>query len=292
MIETEEQLEEHFSRPFDEFAKTVLSRSLSDSDVVISTFPKCGTTWCGQIAHGIRSNGDVTFANLGEVMPWLEMGHIFGHDVNQKQRWQPSLYKSHMQLSELPRGAKVINIIREPGDVLMSYYNFWSNTVIDPAKISIEMLAERIFFSDHSKGPRNMFSLNYYQHIVDFHELDYDGPVLFLAYEDMKLNLPAAARRIARFMDIDLSKTRERLVVEQATIGFMSRHRDKFSEQLPGQREQGAVMEMVKTGRVGDSADGLSDDLKSALLEGWQQNVTPQIGYRNYAELRAAISLN
>ncbi|MFT7221866.1 MAG: hypothetical protein ACI8Z1_003489, partial [Candidatus Azotimanducaceae bacterium] len=136
---------------------------------------------------------------------------------------------------------------------------------------------------------RNMFSLNYYQHIVDFHELDYDGPVLFLAYEDMKLNLPAAARRMARFMDVDLSKTRERLVVEQSTFEFMSRHRDKFSEQLPG---QGAVMEMVKTGRVGDSSAGLSDDLKSALLEGWQQNVTPQIGYRNYAELRKAISLN
>lgn len=289
MIETEEQLGEHFSRPFDEVAETVLSQSLSDSDVVISTFSKCGTTWCGQIAHGIRSNGDLSFANLGEVMPWLEMGHVFGHDVNQKQTWQPSLYKSHMPLSQLPRGAKVINIIREPGDVLMSYYNFWSNTLFDPEKISIEMLAKRIFFSDHSSGPRNMFSLNYYQHIVDFHELDYDGPVLFLAYEDMKLNLPAAARRMARFMEIDLSKTRERLVVEQSTFEFMSRHRDKFSEQLP---EQGAVMEMVKTGRVGDSAAGLSDDLKSALLDGWQQNVTPQIGYRNYAELRKAISLN
>ena len=287
MIKTEAELGAHVSNPFDEQAKAALKKTMTQGDVIISTFPKCGTTWTGQIAHGIRSGGDMSFATLGEVMPWLEMGHFFGHDIEQKQAYQPALFKSHMQLSELPKGAKVISIVREPGDVLMSYYKFWSNTVFDPDCVSIEMLARRIFLEDHSDGPVNMFRLNYFQHLVDFHALDYDGPVLFMAYEDMKLNLPAAVRRISRFMDKTLSKTLERKVVEQSTFEFMSRHKEKFQELLPN-----GVMELVATGRVGDSERGLSDELKQMLDDAWQAYVTPQLGYRSYRELRSAISLD
>lgn len=146
MIETEEQLASHISEPFDELAERALGMILSSDEVVISTFPKCGTTWAGQIAHGLRSNGDMNFENLGKVVPWFEMGHRFGHDLSRPQQLQPSLFKSHMALSELPRGGKVINIIRHPGDTLVSYYNFWSNLLFDPARISLEMMARQFFF--------------------------------------------------------------------------------------------------------------------------------------------------
>lgn len=287
MISTEEELHAHVSRPFDDQAKAALAKTLMPDDVIVATFPKCGTTWTGQITHGIRSGGDVSFASLGDVMPWLEMGHFFGHDVDQRQAYQPALFKSHMQLSELPRGAKVINIVREPGDVLLSYYKFWSNTVFDPESVSIEMLARRLFLEDHSDGPTNMFRLNYFQHLVDFHALDYDGPVLFMAYEDMKLNLPAVVRRMSRFMGVPLSKTLERKVVEQSTFEYMSRHKEKFQEVVPN-----GVMETVATGRVGDSLNGLSSELKQSLDDAWQHYVTPHLGYRSYSELRSAISLH
>ena len=102
--------------------------------------------------------------------------------------------------------------------------------LFDPDVISIEMMARQLFLVDRSSGPQNMFRLNYYQHLVDFHSADYDGQVLYIAYEDMKLNLPAAVRRIARFMELEPSKIVQQKVVEQATFGFMSRHKEKYQE--------------------------------------------------------------
>lgn len=192
-----------------------------------------------------------------------------------------------MQLSELPAGGKVINIIRNPGDTLVSYYNFWSGVLFDPDVVSIEMMARQLFLLDRSSGPQNMFRLNYFQHLVDFHTTDYEGQVLYIAYEDMKLNLPAAVRRVARFMGLDPSRVLLQKVVEQATFEYMSRHKEKYQELVPG-----GVMEMVVTGRVGDSKQRLSAELESELDEAWQRYVTPMLGYQNYEQLLDSISLS
>lgn len=286
MIKTEEQLAQYISRPFVAQALQALGSPLEATEVVISTFPKCGTTWAGQIAHGLRSGGDTSFSNLSEVFPWLEMGYRFGHDLSRPQKFSPHLFKSHMQLSELPAGGRVINIIRHPGDTLVSYYNFWSGVLFDPAVISIEVMARQFYLLDRSSGPQNMFRLNYFQHLVDFHTADYNGQVLYIAYEDMKLNLPAAVRRIARFMGLDPSRVLQQKVTEQATFGFMSRHKEKYQESVPD-----GVMEMVVTGRVGDSKQMISAELQSELDEAWQRYVTPVLGYQNYKQLFDSISL-
>jgi hypothetical protein len=289
-IQTEEQLAAHISRPFDEVAIARLQTPLTPNDVVISTFPKCGTTWSAQIAHGLRSNGDMSFENIGRVFPWFEMGHFFGQELDSTRRFTPALFKSHMALSELPTGGKVINIIRNPGDTLMSYYNFWADMLFDRSDITLDMMARQFFLLEKPDHPQNMFRLNYFQHLVDFHTADYDGPVLFIAYEDMKNDLPAAVRRIASFMDLDLSldlgKELEEKVTHQATFEFMSEHRQKFTEQVPN-----GFMEMVVTGRVGDAQAGLSEQLKAQLKDAWQEYVTPHLGYASYDDLRAAISL-
>lgn len=286
-IQTEEQLAAHISKPFDDIAKARLRTRLTPDDIIISTFPKCGTTWSAQIAHGLRSNGDMSFENFGQVFPWFESGHYFGQDLESARLFTPALFKSHMALSELPRGGKVINIIRNPGDTLMSYYNFWADVLFDRSDITLEMMARQFFLLDRSEHPRNMFRLNYYQHLVDFHAADYDGPVLFIAYEDMKLDLPAAVRRISSFMDLDISKTFEQKITQQSTFEFMSRHSEKFTEQVPD-----GLMEMVVTGRVGDAKEGLGEHLKQQLEDAWQEYVTPQLGYRSYEELCEVVSLN
>jgi len=285
-IQSEEQLAAHISRPFDDVAIARLQTKLTPDDVVISTFPKCGTTWSAQIAHGLRSDGDMSFDKIGQVFPWFEMGHFFGQDLDSTRAFTPALFKSHMELSELPSGGKVINIIRNPGDTLMSYYNFWADKLFSRSDITLDMMARQFFLLDRSDGPRNMFRLNYFQHLVDFHPAKHDGPVLYLAYEDMKVDIAAAVRRIAEFMNIDLTQALADKVTQQASFAFMSQHKDKFSEQVPN-----GTMEMVVTGRVGDADKGLSSDLKAQLDHAWRQYITPQLGYRNYAELREAIKL-
>ena len=111
--------------------------------------------------------------------------------------------------------------------------------------------------------------------------------MLYIAYEDMKLNLSAAVRRIARFMGLDSSSALQQKVVEQATFEFMSRHREKYQERMPG-----GLLEMVVTVRVGDSKQKIAAEFQSELDEAWQRYVTPMLGYENYDQLLDSISLS
>ena len=44
---------------------------LRPSDVVISPFSKCGTTWLQQIVHTVRTRGDMDFDDISRVIPWI-----------------------------------------------------------------------------------------------------------------------------------------------------------------------------------------------------------------------------
>ena len=43
-----------------------------ESDILITTAPKAGTTWMQQILYQMRSGGDTDFDNIDTVVPWLE----------------------------------------------------------------------------------------------------------------------------------------------------------------------------------------------------------------------------
>lgn len=45
------------------------------TDVIISPYAKCGTTWLQQIAHGLRTRGSMDFEEISVVVPWLEVAH-------------------------------------------------------------------------------------------------------------------------------------------------------------------------------------------------------------------------
>ena len=53
------------------------------SDVFVVTYPKCGTTWVQQIMHMLRSNGNMNFGEVTEVIPWdvVALGNIFADSM-------------------------------------------------------------------------------------------------------------------------------------------------------------------------------------------------------------------
>ena len=116
------------------------------SDVIITTFPKSGTTWMQQLAHCLRSNGDMTFDEISIAVPWMEVSHDMGINLNDKQCFSPRLFKSHLTAEEIPKGGKYIIIFRDPGPVLLSYYNFMEGWFFEPGTISLDDFADAAFF--------------------------------------------------------------------------------------------------------------------------------------------------
>lgn len=88
----------------------------------VVTTPKAGTTWLQQLCHQLRSNkGDVDFDEISAVVPWLELAHDLGQDLDSSQPFSPPrLFKTHAWEPHCPKGAgvKFVVGVRDPEDVV------------------------------------------------------------------------------------------------------------------------------------------------------------------------------
>src|SRR6266545_2073010 len=62
-----------------------VSYQAQPTDLFISPFAKCGTTWLQQIVHGLRTGGAMDFDDISRVVPWLETAHMLGLDLQAPQ---------------------------------------------------------------------------------------------------------------------------------------------------------------------------------------------------------------
>ncbi len=94
-------------------------------DVVISTPPKCGTTWMQMLCALLIFDGPAFPAPLDEVSPWLEMcirplAEVTAALAAQTHR---RFIKTHTPLDGLPLHADVTYVVvgRDPRDVMISF---------------------------------------------------------------------------------------------------------------------------------------------------------------------------
>ena len=86
-----------------------------NDDILICTAYKAGTTWMQQIVHGLRSGGDMSFGEITQVVPWIELAHDLGLDIPGDQP-SPRAFKSHLSWHDIPKGGRYIVVMRDPLD--------------------------------------------------------------------------------------------------------------------------------------------------------------------------------
>src|SRR5467141_466425 len=88
-------------------------------DVFLVSYPKSGNTWTRfLVANLVYPEKNPDFSNINELIPDPEAMHK--RDLERAAR--PRLIKSHQYFD--PRYPKVIYIVRDPRDVVLSEYYF------------------------------------------------------------------------------------------------------------------------------------------------------------------------
>jgi hypothetical protein len=258
------------------------------SDVFITTYPKCGTTWMQQIVHGLRSRGSMDFEEITEVVPWLEIAHDMGIDP-ERQAWEPRVLKTHCPWHGIPRGGRYIYVIRDPGDVLISFYHFFENWMFEPGAVSLDTFTREFFITGSRSG-------RYWEHLRSWWPRLGADDTLMVCYEDMKHDLGAVVERVARFLGLSHDPALLDIATRQASFAFMHAHERQFDDHLLRQARDAICglpagqTSKIRAGRVGDQARELSSELAGLLDEIWRDEIAAPLGLPSYAALRARVA--
>ncbi len=260
------------------------------SDVVISPFAKSGTTWLQQIAHGLRTRGSMDFAEINDVVPWIEQAHDYGWDLAADQVAFPRVYKSHMTWHDVPKGGRYIVAVRNPFAVIISYYRFLEGWLFERNTVTLDEWARFRFTT-------NPETSGYWYHLLSWWEQRHNPDVLLLCFENMQADLTGTVRAVARFMEIDLDDELFEVVVRQSSKDFMLQHKNQFDEHLiQAHWERCGVAPVdpntakVTPGPALHERYTLSPALKADLDAIWDRLFYQRFGLNDYEALRAALA--
>jgi len=270
------------------------------SDVIIATAPKSGTTMLQWICHLLRTEGGTTpgaldFVDIYQPSPWIELSWDFGFDpyVSYNDSFVPRQYKSHHRLASVQPGAKYIVTVRDPGSIVISYYNFLREKGVP--EVCESTLGEFLRCEDIADG--QMFGARLWDYFYEYYQCRNDPSVLCLVFEDFLTDSRTQIRAIAEFMEIE-NITEE--LIDRVTAGStkeaMRKHASKFDESWASKeivrlnRSRMAVHFAESTRVVTKKHKQTFDqDDQEFLQNKWKTIITDKLGFETYDDLAQAV---
>nr|XP_058947536.1 sulfotransferase 1B1-like [Pocillopora verrucosa] len=237
-------------------------------DVFIASYPKSGTNWLAEIVSQIYNEG-----NLSEKRGFLLERALHSHQPNSptpdlSALPSPRIFKTHLPYNVIPKSpnkdmvCKYIYVARNPKDVVVSYYFFWSG-------ISSSWHGPWEFFAKlfvEGNVPWNHWN----DHVLDWWKHNDDANILFVKYEDLKKDLLSHVRSIADFLNRPLTDDIISRIAEQSSFSAMKKDRDSV---LTVPFRDGRNVPILRKGVVGD----------------WKNYFTPELNERFEKEVLAKL---
>ncbi|XP_075686973.1 sulfotransferase 1A1-like isoform X2 [Rhinoderma darwinii] len=194
--------------PFAENWENVEQFQARADDLLISTYPKSGTTWVSKIVDLILNEGDTEESQKGaifECVPFLECSvpsMPSGTEVLNKQDFS-RVIKTHLPVEVLPqsfldKNCKVIYVARNAKDVAVSYYHFYKMAAGHPEPGTWDE-----FLNSYMEG--NVAFGRWSTHVKGWWKLRQQRDVLYLFYEDMLEDPRREIQKVLKFMKKELS---------------------------------------------------------------------------------------
>lgn len=216
-----------------------------DGDILITTPPKCGTTWT-QMLVGMLVFGSPDFPRpLSEISLWLDMQLAPRDDVFARlsEQTHRRFIKSHTALDGLPYDERVTYICvgRDPRDVAVSSRHHMSNIDFDQfiklreQAVGLDDLAELMpqqrepmdpiveyLTTDLAPVSANIMSLAYVlHHLQTFWDRRDDANIALFHYADLQADLPGQLQRLATVLGIEVDEAKVHELAAAASFAAM-----------------------------------------------------------------------
>jgi len=273
----------------DDRAASIAAFKPRASDIIVSPYAKCGTTWLQQTLHTLRTRGDMDFDDISRVVPWIETAKALDIDLEAPQRGTPRLFKSHLPFDQVPKVARYVVSFRDPKDAILSDYHFMEGWWFEPGSIGLAEFVERPL-------TRRGTGRDYWHHLLSWWGERDNPDVLLFSYERMCSDPAAHIRALAEFACIALDEALLKLTLEHSSLAFMLAHKDRFDDRLMREHSErssglpkGSDSAKVRTGKVGGHRAEMPQEIAAKIDAVWSELVTPKTGFEDYAALVAAL---
>ncbi|XP_004648462.2 3-beta-hydroxysteroid sulfotransferase [Octodon degus] len=203
---------------------------VKNDDTIIVTYPKSGTNWLIEIVSLIYSKGDpqqIQTEPAWERSPWIESN--IGYEILLNQ-CGPRNYTTHLPIQLFPKTffsskAKVIYLIRNPRDVLVSGYFFFKELSIVKTPDKLQEYFELFLKGSVAYG-------SWFEHIRGWLSMREKKDFLLLSYEELKENTRSTVEKICEFLEKKLKPEEIDLVLKYSSFKYMKENQLSSNKQM------------------------------------------------------------
>jgi hypothetical protein len=267
-------------------------------DIFICSYPKSGTTWTQNlVCRLLAATIGMTLPDdwhLSHSAPFYEVDQYWEHSssgdvLSPIRRLAPKIplqqkdggncyrvFNTHLRPHQLPPNAKCIYVVRDPLDVLASFYYHLANMADadggytgTPQEFCADFLAGTVLYGkwqDHiqawlGKGDKST-----------------NSKVLILHYQDMKDNLQEEATKLAHFLGVEDVNLAVETAVPHCTFSAMRKERWRYTPMSVQWKEDETTGkpydDFVRAGRIGDGDDFFNAYFSEDLKNQWVRDLS------------------
>ncbi|XP_026469174.1 estrogen sulfotransferase-like [Ctenocephalides felis] len=263
-----------------------------EDDIWIVTYPRSGTTWTQELVWLINNNLDYETAKnkiLKERYSFMEYSTLGKKQqavntvdvtINLKR---PRHIKTHLPAKLLPdqiwaKNPKIVYVTRDTKSVVVSYYHHCK--VFAGYQGTLDEFVDCFLKDEILWSP-------FWDHTLDFWKLKDKPNVLFLRYEDIKLDMLNVLKKVSEFLNKSYSIEQLRALADHLDFDNMKKNTSCNNTSFTIERlsERGEKLSsntaFIRKGKV----DGWKDELNQTLadkIDAWSREKISGTGFNLY----------